>query len=432
MDKIKKIIIHIGLHKTGTTSIQNTLFFNKKVLDKNNITYYGKLYPNNSAPLYSAFCKKPELYYNNVLSKIGGERLVAYNTYIKKSIKKVINQDDNILLFSGEDISVLSEDSLRKMFDYFREASDLPVEFEIICYVRNHISRFSSQYQEIIKSGQKINNIEAMVNATITQNFIQKFINILGKDSIKVYKYESAVSDKNSIVGHFFKSIKVYDKYEDEEYLKYSNERLSYIAIDLLEMINKEKPAILKGKINPNACDSKSIKNIKAIKGTKYYYNEQNIFDKYNYLIINDLEWLKNTFNIDLYGEYDYALEGAKLKHRGYSKYSVMKCFLLSDTYTKNIMIKYFKKQDDPIWLELELIVNKYGNNSKIKLLPLYANELKEIKTIDDIRIGNYTTKTYSKIHFSKLGLRNYSKIFYITRVAPKVKRIIRSDIDMN
>jgi len=41
---MKKIIVHIGLHKTGTTSIQKTLYnkSNIKIIDKNNYFYIKK------------------------------------------------------------------------------------------------------------------------------------------------------------------------------------------------------------------------------------------------------------------------------------------------------------------------------------------------------------------------------------------------------
>lgn len=40
----KDIYLHIGLPKTGTTSIQSILFFNKNILLKNAIFYPGKFY----------------------------------------------------------------------------------------------------------------------------------------------------------------------------------------------------------------------------------------------------------------------------------------------------------------------------------------------------------------------------------------------------
>ena len=68
---IKNIFLHIGIHKTASTTIQNTLY-----LERSKLIETGVLYPafkarnidisNHSIPFYSLFNKHPEKYHFNV------------------------------------------------------------------------------------------------------------------------------------------------------------------------------------------------------------------------------------------------------------------------------------------------------------------------------------------------------------------------------
>ena len=78
--KIKEIILHVGLHKTATASIQRTLYLNDELLKKKDYLY-PKCWPyNHSIPIYSAFCDHPENYHINIKKK-----------YSKEDIKKIVS-----------------------------------------------------------------------------------------------------------------------------------------------------------------------------------------------------------------------------------------------------------------------------------------------------------------------------------------------------
>lgn len=70
MDKI--IYIHMGLHKTGTTTLQTLLSCNKEILRKQGFCYpISSLFTiNQSIPIYSAFCNSPENYHINIRQKL--------------------------------------------------------------------------------------------------------------------------------------------------------------------------------------------------------------------------------------------------------------------------------------------------------------------------------------------------------------------------
>ena len=94
MGVISEIFLHVGLHKTGTTSIQNTLFskMNSKFLEDNGYLYPKHWPSNHSIPLYSSFCNHPEKYHINIKKEQGIEEIKKINKEYFYSLKKEIKK----------------------------------------------------------------------------------------------------------------------------------------------------------------------------------------------------------------------------------------------------------------------------------------------------------------------------------------------------
>ena len=68
---INNIFLHIGVHKTASTTIQNTLYSEREKLSDAGILYpefrLGDIViSNHSIQFYSLFCEEPEKYHINV------------------------------------------------------------------------------------------------------------------------------------------------------------------------------------------------------------------------------------------------------------------------------------------------------------------------------------------------------------------------------
>ena len=146
----KRIILHTGLHKTGTTAIQNTLGASNKILQSQ-----GWKYPiftdgvrpritNHSIPLYTLFCDDPSTYLPNLTAGINGE--VARRLFAEQ-LQSELEGDYNLIL-SGEDVSALPESSLEKLANALREYDLL-----VITVVRESYSYFCSNLQHRIHRG---------------------------------------------------------------------------------------------------------------------------------------------------------------------------------------------------------------------------------------------------------------------------------------
>ncbi len=91
---MKTIILHIGRHKSGTTSLQKSFWGNRDVLQKN-----GIYYPSSSRRECAHHLFSEELHQDNVLEQ-GLEKIIKSDVinYLMEEIQK--NNSDTILLSS--------------------------------------------------------------------------------------------------------------------------------------------------------------------------------------------------------------------------------------------------------------------------------------------------------------------------------------------
>ncbi|MGZ7160613.1 MAG: hypothetical protein ACXVHR_09070, partial [Methanobacterium sp.] len=124
--KMNEVILHVGLHKTGTSSIQETLFseINNKLLEKKDYLYPKSWYLNHSIPIYSAFCDDPEGYYENSRKGYSIAEIKNINErYLEGLETELTEREQTKLIISGEDISMLSLVNLHALKTYLMSLS---------------------------------------------------------------------------------------------------------------------------------------------------------------------------------------------------------------------------------------------------------------------------------------------------------------------
>lgn len=146
----KRIILHAGLHKTGTTAIQQTLAASNQILQSQGWKYpvftdgvRGRIV-NHSNPLYTLFCDNPDGYLPNLTAGIDGE--VARQGFANQ-LRDELNGEFNLIL-SGEDVSSLPGTALAKLAETLSGH-----ELLVIVVVRETYSTFVSTLQHRIHRG---------------------------------------------------------------------------------------------------------------------------------------------------------------------------------------------------------------------------------------------------------------------------------------
>jgi hypothetical protein len=198
-----KALVHIGLHKTGTTSIQTTFKkFRSKLAEK------GFLYPilnnrNQHWPLYPYFMDNPENYH--LLKTIG-----INSNQTKKWLKERINElDEQISNFNGhtcilssEAFSLISEHQVSSFKKFLAERFD---SVRIIVYIRPAEDIYCSELQQQAKVGVNIFIRFPIPCDKLNKNMaiLSKYLKEFSVEQISVIKFSRDCLHKGDVVKDF-------------------------------------------------------------------------------------------------------------------------------------------------------------------------------------------------------------------------------------
>jgi hypothetical protein len=179
-----RCIVHIGMHKTGSTSIQHSLhgFDDARFL-------YARLgdNPNHSLPMLSLFLSQPELH---PLFRRKGADAAAVSKFIEKTRtdleRAVVAANGRTLVISGEAISHFPRDALIRLRDDFQRRFE---DVMIVGYVRSPAARMSSSFQEQVKAG-------AMDQFDLERHYpsyrlrLGKFDEVFSRERVHLWKFD--------------------------------------------------------------------------------------------------------------------------------------------------------------------------------------------------------------------------------------------------
>ncbi|WP_077329089.1 hypothetical protein [Virgibacillus siamensis] len=348
INNIKEVILHVGLHKTGTTSIQETMFnkTNNDALLKEGVLYPRCWVPNHSVPLYSAFCEKPETYHANIIRGLSKEEIEQTNRNNLDKLKALLEETDaKKLVLSGEDLSMLFKSNIESFKQYLEGIGLTQAKFRVITYTRNPVKWAISMIQQRMKAGQKYENIfDNLISGILPRLFVDRignFVEVFGKEAVEVFPFEDAVKHEFGPVGHFLVEIGI-DKHTINGIKKIStNPSMSMFTGNLLAHINEEVPIIKGGKMNEKRYE-KDYFPLYEIKGEKYdiTVNEKQIIKAVTKI---DNDWLNDNFNISYQNE--EIVDGHNFAHMETTFKDIKRIYPILSKTLRNSMIKYMEQK---------------------------------------------------------------------------------------
>lgn len=303
---IKEVILHVGLNKTGTSSIQSTLYNedNNRLLLKE-----GILYPrcwqqtNHGNILLSPFSTKPETVGPNkfpkILSKEEIEKKDKLN--LEKFEAALSKCTADKVIISGEVISSISRKNIQNLKNYLLDIGLNQAKFKVMIYTRNPVTWAVSTIQQQFKYGDQYSTVldkrKKQDLPTLFQDKIGKFVDIFGKESVYVYPFEEARTHEMGMVGHFLEELNVDKKVIKDMKQIRTNESTSMFTGEFLTFINDRIPLIINGKQNENRHISDHQPLLK-IRGDKFDIPLEEK-KKIASVAKHDIGWLKKTYGID-------------------------------------------------------------------------------------------------------------------------------------
>lgn len=139
--KGKTLIIHIGDHKTGSTTLQNAFATKKVFLEGAQIFYPANL---NHNYLLGAFKAESEDQTSFFVPRLGRPDLATLRA-------QIVATDADYVLISGEQFENMEPAAFKRVTD--RWFADIVDQIRVVAYVRPHAQRFISNFAELVKIG---------------------------------------------------------------------------------------------------------------------------------------------------------------------------------------------------------------------------------------------------------------------------------------
>jgi len=146
---MKTCHLHIGMHKTGSSSIQNYLDKNRDELLKSGFYYAEMGGANHSGPFLYCLRFEPARDTEIANLKIAPDELNSRIIFYKEKLADSLNKNYSDIIFSAESIVKLSPNEL---IDFKKNLLEYVDEIKVYCYVREPMSFTVSSFQQVIKT----------------------------------------------------------------------------------------------------------------------------------------------------------------------------------------------------------------------------------------------------------------------------------------
>jgi len=263
----RKCIVHIGMHKTGSTSIQRTLY---------------------DGPIHNGqYCKASSLANHGSLLR----SIFMLNNSNKKHMYRALS---GLIKDIGQtnDTYVLSAEGLASglyTLEVLHQLKEILLihfnEIIIIGYVRSPKAFMESAFQERLKGGMAKLNFKTLYPHY--RKRLEKFDKVFGKENVKLFKFDNSSLFNRCVVQDFCKCAGISVPVEN---IKRENESLSYAAISLLYTYRLYASYDNNARVHR---DGQLIKSLISLNGPKLRFAS----DVINPVIsnnTNDIAWIEN------------------------------------------------------------------------------------------------------------------------------------------
>lgn len=281
-------VLHIGMPKTGSTSIQKELYNH---IEDERAVYANLEDPNHGIALISMFMKEPLKHHYFRKRGWTQKDIDAFNLKNKALLVKGFKDlSTSVEIISGEDIfhfpkPVLMQ--LKKFLDQYFE------NILVVGYVRPPKSFMESAFQQLVK----FNNLGSFDFSIIYHSYrkFAKFDDIFGKENVKLVKFDPKVFPENDILLDFYEQITLKGC---KSRLKKANETLSQEVVSVLFTYHYFGSKVDFGS-NEVPIEHKLITLLGPIGETKFHFSSA-LIDKVLKENAVDLNWIEKRMGITL------------------------------------------------------------------------------------------------------------------------------------
>ena len=341
---VKNVYLHVGLHKTATSSIQHTMWKNKEILRDLGI-YYPFTWKHNHGVIIESMFSSNELLLKNTKNiyyvKVGLNSVDKIKSYTLSNQNKINTElselECSTVVFSGEAMIEMPSESLSSLkhtlHEWFPEAT-----IYVIIYVRERSAYASSFYQQEIKAGKNA-TIEMFENLYFDS--INKFSDVFSKETIKIIKFEETLSNGRGPVECFLETIGMNEKDIKKIDVKRANLGISDKSLEIIAFIN-ERLSMTDGNQFRRGRVNRDTHHLHKIRGDKYRL-DPTVVNSIVELGKKDTAWLNEEYGID-YLNMDLSTKdtGSHFQYGQDYYVDVVNCYDGLTTVLKKLVYEFF------------------------------------------------------------------------------------------
>lgn len=184
----KRIVLHIGMHKTGSTSVQATY--------SNHFIYCKFGPPNHSIAATTVFHGNPYDYHVHKRQKLTRAEIDEMRVLWRSELEDSLARDRETFLLSGEDFSLLGRDAVQS---FASVVGRVVPNIDVYAYVRPPVSFSTSAFQQHVALGAKHFSLP---RPRYRERF-EKFGSIFGRDKLRLRLYDRSRFIGGDVVSDF-------------------------------------------------------------------------------------------------------------------------------------------------------------------------------------------------------------------------------------
>jgi hypothetical protein len=232
----KKLYLHIGLPKTGTSYLQFFLCNNDEFLNAE-----GKFYPNLETGLnYSALSGDDQFNGNAFpLAYTYLDLQSITNCPVKgvgfRRLSELLSAENRDVVLSSEWCTLIRPFIVRVLHNL---ALSHGFKMEIICYIRRQDFLLESNYNQRIKMDRSYISFENYFYVPDFFKILNSFIDVLPDESIQIRCLEKNQLHNGDLIDDFLKCIGICNSQNSIRPGTLINQSLSYAALNLINLMN--------------------------------------------------------------------------------------------------------------------------------------------------------------------------------------------------
>jgi hypothetical protein len=289
-NKYETIILHVGLNKTGSTSIQNNCLRYRDLLLQHGVDYgafewAGRPLPNHGGPVTAALFGDPGQYGRDWRQVMGANTEQARQAFRQQLNRLLAEPQAPTLVLSGETFSLYQEQDMAQLRDLLLAHTE---RLRVWVYLRNPLRFVTSVLQQRVRAGR----VGAPDQLVMMQRYRYHRLRRCFGEQVEVFNFDQQVASPAGLVGAFMVNCGVPEGALEGLAFGTANTRISLEAFRIMRAINRRYPAGDGGLRQPR--DLQALAQLPGTRLDLHEFRDEAVFQR----ALEDCAWFAENLGL--------------------------------------------------------------------------------------------------------------------------------------